>query len=385
MKPILHKPSMHLMPLSSLVLVVAQLLTPLQVALAAPEKNLVPSVEALPALAPNNCRLGLTVTNGFAGYDVAPLRAGSYLDWGLSASPAQPAEMDYIQVVRLKDDAYNNQLERIPGVAQARPGSYWLVGNEPDTTYGQEWGGQDNLSPETYADRYIEVYNLIKANDPTAKVGIGGVTQPTPVRLEYLERVWVHYVNRFGSEPPSDFWHVHIFLLNEVPGEWGAGMPPDAGSNPYANAPVAMDPEKADSLALFKQRVVALREWMAKHNQQNKPLWITEFGVLMPSDAELNYYTISQRRTRNFMSNSFSYLWSARDRKLGLPSDGNRLVQRWYWWTLSADARKIGGAIYDVRSQTTPSGTVVTTKKTNLYDTFAMYARWYGCPLARKK
>jgi len=326
----------------------------------------------MPVNAPRACRLGLTVTSGFEGYNVARLGIGSYLNWGMSATPVTPNGIDFIQVVRVKDDAFDEQLSKIPDVARARPGSYWLVGNEPDTAYGAEWGGQDNVSPETYAERYFAAYSAIKASDPTASVGIGGITQPTPARLEYLNRVLAAHKNRYGSLPPADFWHIHAFLLNEVPGEWGAGMPPDAAGNPYTSAPEVIDPEQSDSLVLFKKRITAFRTWMAQNDQRSKGLWITEFGVLMPSDPGLGLYDISIRRTRNFLQQSFYYLNTATDRKLGVASDGNRLVQRWYWWTLSADARQIGGGLYDVRPGQPAKSTI-------LYDAFASFGRSYGC------
>ena len=39
------------------------------------------------------------------------------------------------------------------------------------------------------------------------------------------------------------------------------------------------------------------------------------------------------QRVSTFMSNTFNYLESAADPALGYPLDGNRLVQRWMWFS----------------------------------------------------
>jgi hypothetical protein len=187
--------------------------------------------------------------------------------------------------------------------------------------------------------------------------------QPSPVRLEYLERVLAAYQERYGGLPPADFWFIHAFVLNEVPGEWGAGMPVDHASRPYAAEPEVVAPEAVDDLAQFTRRVESFRQWMAEHRQRDQPLWITEYGVLMPSNDEFGFFAISEAKTQAFMLGSFDYLRSAADPTTGLPTDNDRLVQRWFWWTLSYDARVSGGGLYDRRDS------AIT--QTVLYDAYA--------------
>ena len=65
---------------------------------------------------------------------------------------------------------------------------------------------QDNTMPERYAEVYHELYQFLKAVDPGCQVAIGGVSQPTPLRLAYLERVIEAYHNRYGQPmriPPA--------------------------------------------------------------------------------------------------------------------------------------------------------------------------------------
>ncbi|MBI4771239.1 MAG: S-layer homology domain-containing protein, partial [Chloroflexi bacterium] len=309
-----------------------------------------------------DCRFAVTAPYGVSGYDLGTLGTGSYLDWGMKSSPPRPAGIEYVQVVRLRDDLYAGALANIPDVALAQPGAYWLVGNEPDTTYQWDGQGQDNLLPQAYAERYNAVYAAIKGADPTAKVGIGGVVQPTPVRMEYLDRVLAAYRSEYDSLPPADFWHIHGFILNERPGEWGTGMPIDHAANPYQAAPVILDPGQNDNISIFQSRLVAFRSWMARNGQRYKPLWVTEYGVLMPSDSQY-WYTIPIERTRDFMLNSFSFMQSAVDSGAGFPDDGAHLAQRWYWWALSADQTQIGGGLYDLSKPGPP--------RTILYDAYA--------------
>ncbi len=296
-----------------------------------------------------DCRFGITAAYGVADYDLSGLGAGAYLDWGMRADPPRPGGIEYVQVVRLGDAAYAEQLARIAEVAPAQRGAAWLVGNEPDNTYAFDGILQDNVLPEVYAERFHQVQAAIKAADPTARVGIGGIVQPTPVRLEYLDRMMSAYGARFGRQPPADFWFIHAFVLNEVDSEWGAGMPGDHAVRPYAAAAQAIAPEEADDLGLFTQHIEVFRRWMAANGQRDLPLWVTEFGVLMPSDESLGFFAIPEARTRRFMEASFEWLQMAADATTGLSNDDNRLVQRWFWWTLSYDARVSGGGLYDRR------------------------------------
>jgi hypothetical protein len=62
---------------------------------------------------------------------------------------------------------------------------------------------------------------------------------------------------------------------------------------------------------------------------RDKPLWITEYGVLMPD------WYVTDDQVKAFMTGSFDYLLSATDAGIGYPADGNRLVQRWAWNSLN--------------------------------------------------
>jgi hypothetical protein len=172
------------------------------------------------------CRFGITSPLGIDGYNIASLGVGSYLDWGAGSNPSLPEGIEYIRVLRLRDDLYPQTLANLPLWLQSHPDSVWVVGNEPDTTYE----GQDSLLPEVYANRYYELSTIIRTIDPSARIAFGSIVQPTPIRLRYLDRAWSALVADAGSTVEAsaliDIWSVHSFILNEQPGSWGTGIPP---------------------------------------------------------------------------------------------------------------------------------------------------------------
>jgi hypothetical protein len=63
---------------------------------------------------------------------------------------------------------------------------------------------------------------------------------------------------------------------------------------------------------------------------QDRPLALTEFGILLP--AEFGY---TPAVTRRYLEETFAWLESARDVESGYPLDDYHLVQRWAWFSLS--------------------------------------------------
>jgi len=143
----------------------------------------------------SRARWGVGVATGsIEHYNVEPLRLGWYVDWNTNPSPARPGGVVYVQMLRLRGGGLSPDVETIATIARANPGSLWLVGNEPDV----KW--QDNTEPATYARLYHEAYTAIKAADPTAQVASGGVAQPTPLRMRYLDASLTAYRDQFGTE-----------------------------------------------------------------------------------------------------------------------------------------------------------------------------------------
>jgi hypothetical protein len=272
------------------------------------------------------------------------LGIGWYLNWNVRASPAHPGGAAFWQMVRVSEGGYRPDAGTIRAAAAANPGSFWIIGNEPDVRW------QDNATPERYAELYHELYRLLKAADPTCRVVIGGVTQPTPLRLSYLERALSTYRERYGAPMPVDVWNVHGFILREERGAWGVDIPPGVG----AEAGVLYEIEDHDDLTIFRRQILAFRRWMADQGEREKPLVVSEYGILMPSD-----YGFDAERVRAFMEGSFDFFLTATDDAVGYPRDGNRLVQWWCWYSLAApqDYYPTGNLFDPATKALTPLGT----------------------------
>ena len=283
------------------------------------------------------CRFGFNVVGtSVMSFDIEKLgQVGWYQNWAYSKSPPQPHGIEYTQVVRLRDSQVDADYWPPDWGALARAvahnrGAVWLIGNEPDVP------SQDNCLPEEYAERYHECYTFIKSIDPSARVSAAGIVQPTELRLRWLDLVLQSYEARFGQKLPVDVWNIHVQILQERrgPSEWGCQVPPgipdDAGE--------AHQIEDNANPQMFRDKIVQFRAWMRDRGERDKPLIISEYGVLMPSgygylggaDPELG-----DQMVRDFMSATFDFCRSATDTELGDPADGNRLVQRWAWYSLN--------------------------------------------------
>ena len=324
-------------------------------------------------------------------WDVDRLDAGWYVNWGTYLNPPHPNGMVYVQIARLQGPDrppasclrsctayqptctgimdYSGCQEGHPAdpaavgvspdrsviqqIARANPGSLWAIGNEPDRpTF------MDDVCPDEYAMLYHELYGLIKEADPTAKVTVAGIVQATPVRLQYLNIVRCVYLHQYGETLPVDLWNVHAFILNEEPGQWGCDVPAGMVTASLYQTRNVWD---CDNMTLFKQQIHAFRQWMFDIGERDKPLIVTEYGILMPAmtgpywlcdgdpyhDDPLgrcvpgNGRPYDYERVTAFMQATFDYFLGVDpagiDADIGYLLDGNRLVQAWNWYSLNED------------------------------------------------
>ncbi len=306
--------------------------------LAAPSSPpLLPSSHATPY---PNCRFGVGTTKPLTTYDVTPLNLGWYLNWNAVLTPSQSGGVEFMQLVNVQGTSYFPSGNTLATIIAANPGSWWLIGNEPDCIY------QDNVSPEAYAQAYHDAYFFIKAHDPTAQVAVGGIVQPTPLRMQYLDRVLTHYAASYQSPLPTDGWSIHTFILREAscaahPDScWGAEIPPGIS----ASEGMLYDIQDTDSLTIFQERIIQFRRWMRDRGYRNTPLLITEYGTLMPH----TYVGWTKERAAQFMTGTFNFLLNASDATIGYPADENRLVQRWLWYSL--DDMRYGGYLFNANT-----------------------------------
>lgn len=288
------------------------------------------------------CRFGVNALEDPTLTNLPALRAGWYMNFTTASNPSQPSGMEYMQTIRFKPNAaspgytYEPNGSDLSNVIAQNTGVKWIIGNEPDSPF------QDNLTPAVYARAYNELYHLIKNQDPTAQIIVGSIVQPTPVRLLYLDMILSSYYAQFDTALPADGWSFHNYILNEVNCDvhpdicWGAFIPP--GINWDEGEIWGVDDN--DRVDVFTARITRFRQWMADRGYTGQPLYLTEYGILMPED--LGY---PPSRVNAYMDSTFDYMMTAVDSKLGDPNDGFKLVQQWSWFSTTDDY--FNGTLFD--------------------------------------
>jgi hypothetical protein len=349
-------------------------------------------------VAATNCRYGVAYVMGDSLEWVSTLDAGWYLNFLYTAPKVRSAE--FVPVLGLKQAFvngvrqpyvnfspplsyyYRDENDRVqPGLGTLitqNQGRLWLVGNEPDVDNII----QSNTMPDVYARAYHQAYYFIKKADPTARVAIGGLSMMTPGRLQYLTKVWDTYRNLYGTNMPVDVWNMHLYILEERnpnnPNQYGdgkiaLGTDPalakltsfgDDQFCPALGAPdtAANDPRsdvycrsEHNSIRIFRDQVYIMRQWMKERGQQNKPLIISEFGILYPylgGDGgptceflqDEHQRCFNPTRVTTFLRDAIAFMENTKDPNLGYPQDENRLVQQWLWYSIVTDPALSGGS-----------------------------------------
>jgi hypothetical protein len=301
------------------------------------------------------CRLGVNAPSGIAQFPYTPLRLGWYLTYGASSSPSQLDGVKYTPMIRVHQNAdatgyvYSPSGASLNAAIAANPGASWFIGNEPDR---RDWNGgaQDEILPSLYAQVYHELYHHIKDRDPDAKILAGSIVQPSILRLKYLDLVLSSYRARYGVRMPVDGWSIHNFILNEVSCAhpdpemrdqcWGAEIPPGLDEKEG----LRVDAQDNDNFEIFVKQIERFRHWMHARGYQNTPLYLSEYGVLMPAGWGFDP-DFTPQRVNVFMNKTFDYLLNESDPAYGYPADGHRLVQRLSWFSM--DDTSFNGRLFD--------------------------------------
>ena len=332
---------------------------------------------------------GKTSTN-----DTSSLNAGWYIDWGANINPAHPGGVEYARTIYFNvstprsicasppdyNDGAPQPATSIDQVTanytgtvlidnvKANPGALWLIGNEFDAVYNGS-----PIKAELYAELYHYFYTTIKTADPTAKVAIGGVSQPSPLRMEYLDKVLNYYQQKYGEKFPTDLWNIHFYYMNEMyfddshptgECEWGAGLPPFATNTNLAwsitvdefNQGVPLDLQKLET------NLRNFRQWMYDWGYQNTPLIITEYGILATPDFGGPY---TNENAALFLRNTVNMFRTTTNVSIGYPADGYRLVQMWNWF--STYHTGFGGNLFDVNGNISVIGQVFKDEAQSLF------------------
>ncbi len=301
--------------------------------------------------------------SAYDAYGIASMRFGWYVDYSVNPGAPTPYGMEYMPMVRvkqLKQDGSSKSkccvacgyvvpyeysvspgIDQIQAVAAKHPGMAWIIGNEMDRVdFGSGYcSRQDEMLPELYAQVYHELYFAIKSADHTAQVVIGGVSEITPLRIQYLLRVLTEYSRLYGLPMPVDIWNIHVYVLQEVKGSYGADIP--TGFRKTSGVGYTILDNKDFSKAWAQ--IVSFRIWMKNHRQQEKPLIISEYGVSYPAwvDNQCPDYPdttdcpLSPEQVRDdFMFPSFDAFLNQTDANIGYlirwksPGSTLELVQR---------------------------------------------------------
>jgi hypothetical protein len=164
-----------------------------------------------------------------------------YYDYGFDGPDLQGHQRVYM--VRPHFDE-----ARLQRALRARPGSWWLVGNEPNDPF------QDNLSPGAYAAFFHRFVEIAQCNDRSSRIVPAGIADAD---WRWAQAFRESYRAQYGTYPRVQAWNIHNYLL-------------DADKSQY-------------DVAEFQQRIVAFRDWMARIGEGHKPLLLTEYGVLYGS------------------------------------------------------------------------------------------------------
>lgn len=329
----------------------------------------------------NNCRYGVAAVDLETEPWLETLGAGWYLNFNYNRESTD--DYEFIRTMRIRqvkddrgtsdplDDIYLNGYDTVPPlstvyyIAGMHPGSMWLVGNEPDRR-DRVNAHQDDTMPDMYARAFHDVARIIRSIDPTAQIAHAATVEVTPGRLQYLDKVWDAYLARYGEPMPVDVWTMHIYILperrqNGTPNElasialdtdWDLAIYQSDATPAMCNFAGHEDDDvycisEHDNIDIFQDQVVAMRQWMKDHGQQDKPLVMTEFGTLfdyVPGSCYADELgeCFHPDRVSTFLEEAVNYLETATDPSIGYPADNHRLVQQWNWYSTHQDV--LGGS-----------------------------------------
>lgn len=194
-----------------------------------------------------------------AAASMAALGLRWYLDYSYSTANIPPGVQKALKVQTRK----RSPAADLAAAARGRPGSAWLIGNEPNVP------GQDDVSPEAYADTFNYYVTTIRAADPTAVIvgpemlnfsftceGCGGFT----AGAAWVEGFRKAYLSNYGGEPPIDVWSIHTYDLK------------------WSQLPQGDYTLQTEQIAQFRAYVDSLPA------HRGKPIWLTEFAVVWGYD-----------------------------------------------------------------------------------------------------
>ena len=169
--------------------------------------------------------------------DIGPIW---YMDWHWATPNVRGHERLYM----IPCAQVRGHRGRIPWTMSVSGDAWWSLGNEPNDP------NQDDVSAEEYA----ELYHIFEGWSRTARR-----VHIVPAGIANADWQWAQafreaYYERYERYPRVDAWNIHNYIL-------------EPGLDPY-------DVEE------FQRRIQDFRAWMDRIGDGDKPLFLTEFGVL---------------------------------------------------------------------------------------------------------
>ena len=215
-----------------------------------------------------------------------------------------PSVAGHPRLLMVRWEPFGEALEQ---ALRAAPGSWLAAGNEPNDV------NQDNRTPADYARFYHDLYRWAKKVDRRCKVIPAGVSNAD---WRWLDQFRAEYQRLYGEYPPADGWNIHNYLL-------------EAELDPY-------------DVAEFKRRIIGFRHWMMEIGEADKPLFLTEFGVLYGSGC-CGRPVDPPSKTVDYMRETVAWLAET------------GYVQHWAWF-IANNAREFNGGLYDAGGALTEYG-----------------------------
>ncbi len=203
----------------------------------------------------------------------SPKACSWYYDWTFNYLPNRSSDARYVRMLWCNGGFWQADVNGTPHYAGdiARQdyengfvGRVWLIYNEPDDL------GQCNLADAVFAaDYFSSAWDVIKTNDPTAKVFAGGLLWlNTPETRSW----WTTFVNRLSSTGNlNKLEGVHIHLYPRL-----------------STAPTRMETPCASSYCIPELTQVANDWYQTMHiglGLGDRPIWISETGWLGPNSC----------------------------------------------------------------------------------------------------
>lgn len=202
---------------------------------------------------------------------------------------------------------WEDQGDALAQVLRENRGAWWAVGNEPNDP------NQDDRTPEEYAVFYHDFWHWAKGIDKGCRITPAGIADAD---WRWADDFREAYRAAYGDYPPVDGWNIHNYLLETT-----------------------ISPYNVDE---FKRRILAFRHWMMQIGEDDKPLFLTEFGVLYGTGC-CERPVDPPELTIAFMHETVTWLATTDH------------VQYWAWF-IANNAREFNGGLFDENGQITAYG-----------------------------